>query len=245
MAPLTRKQREIADRELLILEVARGMMVERGYLGLTMDRIAGATEYSKGTIYQHFSCKEEVLAALACESAQIRTSLFERAATFPGRARERMAAVGVADFLFVRLYPQHFAIERICDTASMRDKIPEKRLSRLESCEDGCKSVVLGLARDAMAQGDLGAEDPSVAGQVVFGLWSMAYGANLISTSPGVDLETKMGIAEPWDVLFRNYNALLDGYGWKPLAGEWDYAATLERIYAEVFPDEIRRLADR
>ena len=113
MDTLSRKQREIAEREQLVLSVAREMLAEKGYLGLTMDRIAAATEYSKGTIYQHFSCKEEVLAALALEAAQKRIELFERGATFPGRPRERLAAIGVADGIFVRRYPKHFEIEKI------------------------------------------------------------------------------------------------------------------------------------
>ena len=65
MAPtVTRKQREIAQREDLILETARKMLLERGYLGLTMDRIAEEIEYSKGTVYQHFSSKEDLISTL-------------------------------------------------------------------------------------------------------------------------------------------------------------------------------------
>jgi curli biogenesis system outer membrane secretion channel CsgG len=41
---LTRKQREIQGREGRILEVARTMIVEDGYHGLSMDRIAEALE---------------------------------------------------------------------------------------------------------------------------------------------------------------------------------------------------------
>lgn len=242
MPTQTRKQREIAERERLVLEVARSIMVERGYLGLTMDRIAAATEYSKGTIYQHFSNKEEVLAALAIESAEIRNELFARASTFAGKPRERMAAVGLADFLFVRLHPQHFAIERICDSMSMREKIPERRIDRLEACEDGCKAVVLGLARDAIACGDLQSDDPDLPVHIVFGLWSMAYGASLLSTSPAVDLQTRMGITDPFEVTFKSYNALLDGYGWGPFTRDWDYEATLERVRSEVFAEEVQRL---
>ena len=48
------------------------MLLERGYLGLTMDRIAKATEYSKGTIYHHFSSKEVLLEALV---DQVRSEL--------------------------------------------------------------------------------------------------------------------------------------------------------------------------
>ena len=36
----------------------------------------------------------------------------------------------------------------------------------------------------------------------------------------------------------RNYRVLLDGYGWRPLSGEWDYDATDKRIAEEVFSAE-------
>ncbi len=63
MTPLSRKQREIRDRELLILDNAAELLYQEGYAGLSMERIAEAIEYSKGTVYQHFKCKEEVLCA--------------------------------------------------------------------------------------------------------------------------------------------------------------------------------------
>src|SRR5580698_969718 len=102
---LTRKQREIQGREARILEVASKMIVQDGYHGLSMDRIAEALEYSKGTIYQHFSCKEDVLMALVNQAMERRLDLFRRAAAYRGSSRERMSAIGVAAELFFRLYP--------------------------------------------------------------------------------------------------------------------------------------------
>ena len=51
-----------------MLETARRLLLEIGYNGLTMERIAEAAEYSKGTIYNHFPCKEEIIAELAARS---------------------------------------------------------------------------------------------------------------------------------------------------------------------------------
>ncbi|MDH4361855.1 MAG: TetR/AcrR family transcriptional regulator, partial [Nitrospirota bacterium] len=61
MAVSERKKREYTQRESLIIDAARKLLLDRGYLDLNMDQIADVTEYSKGTIYQHFSCKEEIL----------------------------------------------------------------------------------------------------------------------------------------------------------------------------------------
>ena len=60
MAALARKQRELRERESLLLDAARRILVEGGYHGLTMARVAEALEYSKGTIYSHSSCKSDV-----------------------------------------------------------------------------------------------------------------------------------------------------------------------------------------
>ena len=70
------------------------MLIEQGYAGLSMDRLAEATEYSKGTIYQHFSTKEDLITALAVESSEQRLALMAKARTFRGRPRERMLALG-------------------------------------------------------------------------------------------------------------------------------------------------------
>ena len=73
MATSTRKARELEAREALILDTAQRLVEERGYLGMNMDLVAEATEYSKGTIYQHFSCKEELLSALIERTAALRS----------------------------------------------------------------------------------------------------------------------------------------------------------------------------
>ena len=241
MKPLSRKQREIAEREELVLTVARTMLREHGYLGVTMDKIASATEYSKGTIYQHFSCKEEIMATLATRSAEERASLFERAATFQGRPRERLSAVGVAMDLFVQLYPQHFETEKLLETTSIFEKTSESRQNAWEACDFRCMNVVAGLIRDAIATGDLETTDEELPLQVTFGLWSLASGTYGLLSSPNEAIDEKMGFDDPVRVLHRNYHALLDGYGLRPFYADWDWSATYERIRGEVFATEIAR----
>ena len=102
METLTPKKREILERESRILAVARPIVVREGYHGLNMDRIADALSYSKGTIYNHFSCKEEVIIALAFQSASKRVELFRSAAQFQAKSRFRMMAIGEVAESFVR-----------------------------------------------------------------------------------------------------------------------------------------------
>src|SRR5262249_55817619 len=142
---LTRKQREVHDREARILDLARSMIVEDGYHGLSMDRIAEAMEYSKGTIYQHFSCKEEIVIALLNQTMERRLDLFRRAAAYRGGSRERITAIGVAAELFFQLYPDHLHTEQTIRVSSVREKTSEQRRLCLESCEARCSEVVRGV----------------------------------------------------------------------------------------------------
>jgi AcrR family transcriptional regulator len=239
----TRKQRELAQREQLIKDVARHELIKVGYLGLNMDRIAEATEYSKGTIYQHFSSKEDLLGALAIDSHTQRIELFERAAGFEGRPRERMTAIGVADELFVSFYSDHFQLEQILSVNSIVDKLSEERAAGFAAQQYRALDMIRGVIEDGITAGDLALAEGLDPLWVLYGLWSMAVGGHHIECNPqacaklaGVDMNA---------ALWKNYQVLLDGYGWQPLSTEWDYPATVERIKTEVFADEYRELAER
>ena len=238
---MTRKQREIAERESRILAVARASLIEDGYHGVSMERIAQALEYSKGTIYNHFSCKEEVIIAVAIETMNRRTAMFERAAAFVGRSRERMLAVGCAAELFFRLFPDHFRVEQIIRSASIWEKTSEKRRNAMESCEHRCIGILAGIVRDGIANRDLVLPEHICPEELVFGLWSMTHGAFQLANS-GDSLQ-HVGIRQPLEVLRVHQHRLLDGYGWLPLSTQHDYSVVMERLQADTFAEEFAQLS--
>lgn len=233
MLTLTRKERERQEREARILDVARQMLRDSGYLGLNMDRIAAQMEYSKGTIYQHFPNKEEILLALANEALQQRVEMFQRASTWQGRPRERMAAIGAAAAEFVRLYPLHFSVSKILSTASIWEKTSELRRLQFRDCETCCKAIMGEIIQQAVNFGDLHFPPGTSAETLVFGLWSINFGAYSIMTSDH-DL-TQIGFPDPEMALWQNQSLLLDGYGWRPLTHELDFVAIFEQAKQELF----------
>jgi AcrR family transcriptional regulator len=240
---VTRKQREVQGREERILELARSMIVQDGYHGLSMDRIAEALEYSKGTIYQHFSCKEEILMALVNETSERRLDLFRRAAAFRGRSRERITALGAAAELFFQLYPDQIHAEHTIRVSSIREKVSEQRRLCLESCETRCSEVVRGVIRDALAAGDLELSPDFGVEDLAFGLWSITFGGySIAATSPSL---ANLGIHEPLLAIRGNCIRLLDGVGWKPLSSEQDLTPVFERVRREVFAVESTQVGRR
>ena len=240
MPVLTRKQREIQEREAQILSVAREMLLKDGYLGLSMDRIAEAVEYGKGTVYRHFPNKEDIILALAVETQKKRTSLFQRAALFRGTSRERLTAVAVACELFVRLYPSHFHVEQVVRLSSIWEKTSEKRQNIMRTCEQACTGIVAGIVRDAISQGDLTLSGDMTPEGMVFGMWAINFGSfSIMSTSGALD---EIGIEDPTLAIRGCINHMLDGFGWKALSTEHDYEAVFKKALTETFADEYQQL---
>ncbi len=236
MGTLSRKQREIQEREEKILDVARALFVSDGYHGLSMERIAAELEYAKGTIYNHFPCKEEILIALANQALSIRSEMFRKAAQYRGHSRERLAAVGAAAELFVRRFPNHFAVEQVIRAASIWDKTSEKRREAMLQGESTCMQIVAGVVRDGVASGDLQLQDGMRPEGVVFGLWSMSFGAySIIATSPSL---RDIGLDHPYEMVRRNLNVMVDGLDWRPLSSEYDFLKMFDRLQTELFSAE-------
>ena len=65
-----RKEREKKQRREDVLERARYLFQERGFLNVTMGEIADASEVSIGTLYLYFKNKDDIYAGLACLGSQ-------------------------------------------------------------------------------------------------------------------------------------------------------------------------------
>lgn len=241
MSNQNRKEREIVERESRILGIARQIVVKDGYHGLSMDRIAEAIDYSKGTIYNHFPCKEEIIVALGIETMERRIGLFQRGAAFVGKSRERMQAIGVAAELFARLYPDHFFVEHMIRMSSIWEKASSNRREAFQAAEMKCMATVSDVVRDAVRDGDLKLPDLIAPEDIVFGLWSLTSAAySMAASNPNL---VNLGVSEAYGSVRHLTRRLVDGFGWRPLTEEHDYDDVIEQIMATVFSSELQRIA--
>lgn len=222
------------------MQVARRMLIENGYAGLSMDQLAEVTEYSKGTIYQHFSTKEDLVTALAIESMERRVGLFLRAEKFVGRTRERMLAIGVADEIFARLETHHYRSEFIIKLANLRERASVERRQELDRLEATCFGTVVRIVAAGIEAGELPqGTDPR---ELVYSVFTMALGTHMTALH-FCSMLNEFQISDPIKLLLQGIHILLDGYHWKPLNTEWDYGVSYQRICAEIFPEEQKSLA--
>jgi len=211
MSNLTRKQREIAERHNHFLSIARELLRDEGFHQLSMDKVAELAEYSKGTVYQHFNCKEEMVGQLCINALQRLDALSQRALRYPGSHRERLIAFFVANDLF-----QQMEQDTVCTMISYHHdqiitKVSPSTRERHAELMNRIFESVKSIVADAMRDGDLPITDTS-AEDIVFGFWSLNHGAQALRSNhlPLNDF----GIHDPSGAIFTMLQCLLDGLGW-------------------------------
>lgn len=237
MAVLTRKQREIHEREAQILAIARPILIAEGYQALSMERLASKMEYAKGTLYNHFPNKEEIVAALAIESMELRRKLFEVASLTSTSSRERMMAIGCACDIYADECADHFAVEQLLRNSVIWSKSSPKRQELIRTCELRAMSIVAGVARDAVACGDLNVPDEMSAEELIFGFWALTYGSrSLIASSPSLP---DVGVADPKRSIRYHGWTLMNGYNWRPVISFDETEARMNEL-AERIVEHVR-----
>lgn len=73
-----------------ILEVAEVVLTEKGYHDTSMDQIAARTSISKGTLYQHFPTKDDLMFALIERNLARFERIVQQASASPESARSKL-----------------------------------------------------------------------------------------------------------------------------------------------------------
>ncbi len=232
----TRKEREFQVREELILTHARRLLIERGFQAWNMEQLAEAVEYSKGTLYQHFTSKEDLVLAVATDSLRNRADWFEKAARFQGSTRERSRAIGFACCEFAEKCPEYFHVEMMLKSASFWEKASEERRQAHSFQGARCWRILNHIVVEAMALNEM-PRDSFTAEEATFALVSVTVGSHVMTQEPQIRVQA--GITNPMQAVRINQDIVCDGLNWKPLFRDHDYSKTDQRIIAEVFPEAV------
>jgi len=243
MPTLSRKQRELLQREELILDTAQALLHEQGYNYLTMERLAETVEYSKGTIYNHFTSKEDIVCSLCCRHIRNLIGIFERACQMEGTTRQRYSAIGIAYSLHHQLHPLDAQNIQTIKNNAVRVKVSKEKLREMEWLEHKIAKIAHSIVQQAIDSGDLDARYQDHIGTIVFGCWSMHYGATLLDQS---DIPLyKLGFSPVVKMLWENTNIYLDGYQWQPLSSSMDTDSMFDKISSLLLNDEAQCISKK
>jgi AcrR family transcriptional regulator len=105
MSIQTRRERERAEREKLIVTAARELAEAEGWDAVTTRRLASEIEYSQPVLYSHFKGKGAIMAAVAVQGCADLAAELRAARTAAEGPREALAASSEAYTAFARRRP--------------------------------------------------------------------------------------------------------------------------------------------
>lgn len=234
MSTQERKQRERAEREQRFIQAARGLIASDGILNLQMAKLADACDYATGTLYQHFSSKEDLLVAVAADSIEPNLALFERASAWQECSRHRLFALSVVDTVCTDRCPVQAKLIQYVFTEAVWENASEARRQQLTVAVQRFAPHVERIVLDAIESGDLAARGLEPL-ELSLGPWSLIKGMHALSHTRG--LLQSMGVGQSQPLLYRQMQVYLNGMNWQPLFDLDDTAALrqlVERIYTEV-----------
>ena len=236
MVDTQKKSRLRHIRELELIEIAREIIESEGLAALTMDKVTANCAYSKGTVYNHFSCKEDLLVAVSNEGLKDLQAIFAKLEGYKGNGREQMIGLQLAYLYFSKLYPSQFLCVLSVKNPAILNRTSEERKKEQLSLEIALESIALKIVEQAQKDGELSLKPEQNSKQVTFANWSQSFGA-LVLVNAAESLVGLQGI-DVGKEFFINAFTLNDGFNWAPLSNEYDYFKAIETLKSDVFQKE-------
>ncbi|MEH6811648.1 MAG: TetR/AcrR family transcriptional regulator, partial [Motiliproteus sp.] len=241
MSPRPLDKQSLLAREHEIIEAALSILEEIDVSQLTMDKVVERVPYSKGTVYSHFSCKEDLISGIGNYALRTMIGLFSRATEHQGSSRDRYLGMTFAYLIWSLLKPTLFHTALCGKSPSVVGKTSPERIKEHEALEQKLMGILHKLIDGGMADGSFVLPPHMNKQQVSFVGWANSFGSIMLLAD---DLNTCAGRYGLY--LEREYfnaiNIFLDGLNWKPLSSEYDYRVMIKQFLEERFADELAEL---
>lgn len=242
MSTTLRKHRELMERDELLLEASLDLLEEIGFASLTLEKIAARTDFSKGTVYNHFTSKEDLLTALCVQGMHMQLDMYRKALGFPGHPRERALALHFAYNLYARRHPLLFRCVLSGLSPHVIEKSSERRMADRRGCEVMLSEVVDRVVQEAVTNKDLILPPGQTVADISFANWATGFGTTALLQT--VQKAHSLARLDHGKALQRHVSLLMDGMEWRPLSKDWDYGATWRRLETFFGDEEIQEPID-
>jgi AcrR family transcriptional regulator len=152
MGVAERKERELKRREQDILLAALNLFDREGWQGVTIERIAQEAEVGKGTVYLHFSSKEDICGRLAADFAEKMLHRL-RAIDGAGGVLPRMREAIRVFFAAHRREHRYQRVVDYCEHPDFRQRMGEANRERLEKLDTEITELIHGILAQGIAEG--------------------------------------------------------------------------------------------
>lgn len=230
-----------SERENAVLDAALNYIERESIATLTVDKLVKELPFSKGTVYNHFSGKEDILLALCNRSMGILIRFFHKASQFKGSHRERGLAIHFSYMLYAKIYPTYFMLVLSAKTANITEKASPRQREEHLALEGKIMTPIIAVFQEAIDEGVLNPRADLNFEQLTFLCWSVAFGTNVL-LHESIDRCVTRSELHVERELLNNVNVMFDGLRFTPMTDEFDWTETIRRLKDDTFAEEVALL---
>jgi len=182
-----RKLRELKSRKNLILDTAKELFAEKGFSSVTLDDIATAIEFSKGTIYTHFKSKEEIYALILLNHLNVLLTRLKEAAKACTDTASCIRSCLDTYIEFYRKHREYFKLLFFIDLMSNQYKIPSDLLQEIQRQKIACLIELQDVIKKGMASNEIHKDYPFT--RIALVLWGMTNGVIHLAESKQIKID--------------------------------------------------------
>lgn len=164
-----RKGRERKAKRRAILESAKAVFFEKGFAAATMDQIAEAAEVSKGSLYLHFSGKEELYVSILIEGLQMLYDQFREAVGNTGDWEDKLRRIGRAYYRFYLENKPYFKILFLLHHGELASHVSNPLFQMCHEKGLACLEFLSDAIGEGIRGGMIRAHDPMDLALLVWG----------------------------------------------------------------------------
>lgn len=143
---LTKKQIEFARREREILDAAISLFEGPRWETITVEQISKQASIGKGTVYKHFTCKEEIYAHIAADFFNRLLSEYDAILSRPAATENELisciqAIIRLSFDLFLN-NPVEAKMSFYCKRADFRARLQEDLRQQFEAMDETFKTYI-------------------------------------------------------------------------------------------------------
>lgn len=168
-----RRQKEQAERRRAILEAAREVFFDKGFMAATVEAIAGRCGLAKGTIYLYFKGKEELYISILAEGLGLLKKEFAKITQLSRPADLLLGQILETYFAFYQRHRQYFGILFLSSQPDVRERVPEDLFRQCMDIARDCMQVVSQVIQQGMDDAIFRRVNPWVKANI---LWATVNG---------------------------------------------------------------------
>ena len=152
VAPLTKKQRDFARREQLILDTAISLFEGPYWEQVTVEQIAKKADIGKGTVYKHFTGKEEIYAYITLSFTRRLLEGFQQVVVHQEVLNSLQGIIRLAFSSFIE-NPAEARVSFYCKRDDYRERLNPELREQFDQLDAEFDTFIGGILQEGINQG--------------------------------------------------------------------------------------------